>query len=278
MTPPDPRPALLALDFDGVVCDTVREALRSAWEVCRELGVVGAERPPGDLAERFVRLRPVVEFGWEFPLLALALLDQASEEQLLQGFQTVWRRRVLERHRVMPEELGARFDAVRDRAIRRDLDGWLAEQGLYPGVGDRLRRALAEGIPTFVITTKEGRFAHRLLAVAGVPFPAEQVWGKEQARPKPDLLRALIGRYGLAPGDVWFVEDRLQTLEAVEREQDLAAVGLFLATWGYTLPPQRAEAERHPRIRLLTLAQFGRDFGAWLERPDGRGLEVPAGR
>jgi phosphoglycolate phosphatase-like HAD superfamily hydrolase len=261
------RPDLLALDFDGVLCDSVHEAFRSGWEVCRELGMAKTEKPPADLAAAFVRIRPVLEFGWEFPALVCALLDGVPEEALRQSFQATWRPRTLERHGLTREELMRRFDAVRDRAISADLDAWLADQGLYPGVADRLRTALQDGVLAFVITTKEGRFAHRLLAVHGVDFPADQVWGKEQARPKPELLRTLIARYKLEPAGVWFVEDRLETLRAVERERELDQVSLFFATWGYTLPAEIAEAKADRRIAPLTLPQFCRDFAAW--RPAG---------
>ena len=59
---------------------------------------------------------------------------------------------------------------------------------------------------------------------------------------------------------VWFVEDRLETLECVvtcsRRDPRLADVELLLAAWGYTTPASRSAARRHPRIRLLTLPQF----------------------
>ncbi|HYL82537.1 MAG TPA: hypothetical protein VEU07_17095, partial [Candidatus Acidoferrum sp.] len=63
--------------------------------------------------------------------------------------------------------------------------------------------------------------------------------------------------------DIWFVEDRLKTLQSVESQPDLAAVGLFLATWGYLMPGDRQEAARDPRTVPLTLDQFRQDFPAW---------------
>ena len=44
----------------------------------------------------------------------------------------------------------------------------------------------------------------------------------------------------------------------------LDAVGLFLAAWGYNTPAQRDAARRDDRIVLLSLAQFGSDFAAWV--------------
>jgi phosphoglycolate phosphatase-like HAD superfamily hydrolase len=256
-------PRLLALDFDGVICDTVREGCRSAWQVCREIVPLHGDAPPPDLTARFVRMRPVLEHGWEFPVLVLAILDGIPEARLWEAFQTDCRQRMLDKHRLTPKGLAARFDAARDRTIQRSLDEWLDDQGLYPGMAERLRAILRTDVTLYVVTTKEGRFAHKLLEVGGVTMPAEQVWGKEQARPKPELLRVLSRNHGVPPRDIWFVEDRLKTLQSVLPEPDLAEVGLFLATWGYVMPGDPAEAAREPRIRPITLEQFCRDFSAW---------------
>ena len=257
------EPKLLALDFDGVICDTVREGCRSAWQVCREFVPLNGDAPPPELASLFVRLRPVVEHGWEFPVLVLAILDGIPEATIREAFQTTCRERILEKYRMTPRQLAARFDAVRDRAIAKSLDGWLADQGLYPGMADRLRAVLASGIALYVITTKEGRFAHTLLETHGVTMPPDRVLGKEQARPKPELLQVLAKAHGLAYRDIWFVEDRLKTLQAVTGETDLAEVGLYLALWGYVMPADRDQAASDPRIVPLSLEQFCREFSAW---------------
>jgi phosphoglycolate phosphatase-like HAD superfamily hydrolase len=256
-------PRLLALDFDGVICDTVREGCRSAWQVCREFVPLNGDAPPPELAALFVRLRPVVEHGWEFPVLVLAILDGIPEATIWDAFQTTCRAQVLEKYRATPRQLAARFDAVRDRTIARSLDDWLSDQWLYPGMADRLRAILADGITTYVVTTKEGRFAHTLLETHGVTMPLERVWGKEQARPKPELLRVLARTHGVAYRDLWFVEDRLKTLQAVTREADLTDVGLYLALWGYIMPTDPDKAAADARVVPLTLERFCGDFGTW---------------
>jgi phosphoglycolate phosphatase-like HAD superfamily hydrolase len=261
------EPRLLALDFDGVICDTVREGCRSAWQVCRDIVHLNGDVPPPELTALFVRLRPVLEHGWEFPVLVLAILDGIPESTIWEAFQTTCRQRVLDTHRLTPKELAARFDAARDRTIRRSLDEWLDDQGLYPGMAERLRAILRTEVALYVITTKEGRFAHKLLEVGGVTLPPDQVWGKEQARPKPELLRVLSREHAVAFRDIWFVEDRLKTLQSVTPESDLAEVGLFLAAWGYVMPGDLDEAARDPRIVPITLDQFCRDFSAWRRNP-----------
>lgn len=192
-----------------------------------------------------------------------AIIEGVPEAELLQEFQTVWRQRILEAHRLNRADLSARFDAARDLWIRTDLRGWLASNHLYPGIVERLRTIVNSQVKLFVITTKEGRFAHMLLEQNGVNLPAAHVWGKERAQPKEDLLRALRQEHVVNYDDIWFVEDRLKTLQSVAQQADLRGVGLFLATWGYNTPAEREEAARNPRIVLLTLHQFCGEFAAW---------------
>lgn len=263
-------PKILALDFDGVICDTAHETLTSTWQVYREIWGADGDDPSPEAAAAFHRMRPALEIGWEAPVLLRAILEGVPEATLLREFQTTWRLRIVEVNRLDPADLAARFDAARDAWIRRDPPGWIASNHFYPGIADRLRALVGGDVRVFVITTKEGRFAHLLLEANGVTLPAAHVWGKERTRPKADLLRVLRQEEGVDYRDIWFVEDRLPTLRAVQQQADLAAVGLFLATWGYNTPAEQDEAAADQRITTLTLEQFCGDFSGWTRtRADG---------
>jgi len=256
-------PKILALDFDGVLCNSVYEGMRSAWRVYRDIWDGSGDTPPPKVAEAFVRLRPAMEIGWEFPVMLRALIEEIPEATLVQEFQTTWRQRIVENHKLNPKDLTARFDGTRDEWIGKDLDSWLGCQNLYRGIAGRLNGLLKSEVQLFVITTKEGKYARLILERSGVPFPAERIWGKERARPKTDLLRVLHREHGVTHADIWFVEDRLKTLQSVEQQADLGEVNLFLAAWGYNTPGEQNEAKADERIALLTLEQFCGAFSAW---------------
>ena len=82
----------------------------------------------------------------------------------------------------------------------------------------------------------------------------------------------LAAAHGRRPR-LWFVEDRLATLEHVTTHPDLADVGLFLAAWGYNTAETRQSVGPSGRIRLLQLDQFRRGLAAWtvgaIERGQG---------
>jgi hypothetical protein len=248
------QPELLALDFDGVICDGLREYFQTAWLAHCELWTADQPQPPAGLAEVFYRLRPIVETGWEMPVLIHALRSGFSETEILQDWSNI-SVELLHHHRTSPQFVGAVVDRLRDQAIQQDLPAWLGAHQFYPGVIDRLKT-----VENFVIiSTKEGRFIHQLLTDAGVVLPLERIFGKEQKRPKSEILRDLKPHYR----SIWFIEDRLPTLEKVVQQADLHDIGLFLADWGYNLSTERDRAAQSDRIQVIGLEQFTAAFAAW---------------
>lgn len=260
-------PTLLALDFDGVLCDGRREYFQSAWRAYGQIWTSAAPLPPPDLEQPFYRLRPVVETGWEMPLLLRAMQLGYAEAQLLQDWTTIAPQLLASEGLTQPQ-LQTALDHQRDHWIQTDLAGWLDLHSFYPGTIARLQAAIAAGVTVVIITTKESRFVKQLLHEAGIS-PLPQIFGREQQRPKREILRSLqqSGESDLptAPANpsIWFVEDRLKTLQDVQQQPDLARVVLFLADWGYNTPAEREQARQDPRLHLLPLAQFSQPFGTW---------------
>ena len=260
-------PALLALDFDGVLCDGRPEYFEAS---CRAYGHVW---PPLTLARRrdlrsaFYRLRPVIMSGWEMPVLLRALVLRRAERRL----HAAW---ADERERLVAGVAAPRaevvdiirkaLDGVRRDWIRTGPEAWLGAHRPYVPLAT-LRRVVTAPPRTAVVTTKEGEFARRILESWGVDI--KDVHGKERGEHKCDNLSELLADPGTGDGELWFVEDRLETLECVvrctARDPRLGRVRLFLAAWGYNTPDARARAGREPRIRLLSLKTFAAGVASW---------------
>lgn len=255
-------PTILALDFDGVICDGLIEYFQTAWRTYCQIWSPSTQKPPDDLAPSFYRLRVVIETGWEMPVLIRALLLGISEEKILQEWAAIAQAMLLLAG-LKATDIGMKLDTVRDEWIAKDENGWLSLHRFYPGVVEKMRSLVASSVQLVIVTTKEGRFVKQLLQQQGVQMPAEWIIGKESKRPKYQILQELIGVTSPKPLSLWFVEDRLKTLQLVQQQSDLDAVKLYLADWGYNTAAERESGRHDPRIQLLSLSQFVQDFCAW---------------
>jgi phosphoglycolate phosphatase-like HAD superfamily hydrolase len=240
--------AVLALDFDGVLCDSARETGITGWKVARDLWQDMVEPlPPQSLLDKFFHARPVIETGFEAILMMRLLKDGAEPEDLLESFQ--WR---LQEYLVRPGTDAVRlkrlYGAVRDRWIQEDPQGWLSLSPLYPGVGKTLNN-LPSGVSCYIVTTKQERFVQQLLEYNGVPCALDHIFGLDRGMTKEAMLLLFLERH---PNNrVHLVEDRLATLKRVLPQPDLAAVRLHMACWGYNTESECREAGRL-NIHLLS--------------------------
>jgi len=261
MTTPD----ILALDFDGVCCDGLREYFETSRRTCAR--VWPEDAPPAESAfVAFCALRPVILSGWEMPVLLRAITRGVPRAEILGDWERVRAELVAAgtpAGDALIARLGQALDEVRREWIVADEAGWIALHAPYVGV-DELRHLVAEPPRSVLVTTKEGAFARRILDRWDVRFA--DVQGKETGVHKCLNLRALIAAWQAERGSrprLAFVEDRLETLRHVATHPDLDDVALFLAAWGYNTEAARAAARADRRIRLLTLERFRRGAASW---------------
>jgi phosphoglycolate phosphatase-like HAD superfamily hydrolase len=246
---------ILALDFDGVICDGMAEYWQTAWRTYTQVWQLDRLEPSPGVAEKFRELRPLIEVGWEMPVLIRALTLGISIDRMLSSWQRI-RDRILADSRLSGVKVSQQLDTVRDNWIQQDPGSWLRLHQFYPGVVDMLNELPNRKIQPIIITTKESRFVIQLLQEHGVEIASEFIWGKELKRSKIDSLKMILDRGAKKSPTVWFVEDRLSTLSKVAAQPELEAVKLYLAEWGYNTVAEREAALQQSRIQTLALADL----------------------
>jgi phosphoglycolate phosphatase-like HAD superfamily hydrolase len=255
-------PTILALDFDGVICNGLIEYFQVAWRTYCKFWPCADQSQTEELTNKFYRLRPVIETGWEMPVLIKALLQGVEEDKILQDWSNI-SQKILRQEDFTAQEIAFTLDKQRDEWIATDKNGWLSLHKFYPGVVERIQSIYNTQIALYIVTTKEGRFVKELLLQAGFDLPQEVIFGKEEKRPKYEILRELKQESNDFTTSLWFVEDRIKTLQKVKEQPDLEDVELFLADWGYNIAKDREAAQQDMRINLISLAQFTQDFDRW---------------
>lgn len=262
-----------ALDFDGVICDSVAEssitAINGACVVWpgSAMGLAAGGNPYPDWLVRSVeRVRPIIETGYENLILARYIAETGSAEaadrlveSLLEGKNnwTTLRDDLMEKWDVDRSTLVETFGKARDDWIERDVKSWLAANKFYPDVADALNSSTAD---IFIVSTKQARFVKLLLDTYNVHrIPESRIYGLESGT-KIASLKRIVSLPESKGRKVLFVEDRYPTLEAVSLSMLGQPLRLFLASWGFNTDNDRKTAERHPFIEVLDLPSFTARF------------------
>lgn len=246
---------VLALDFDGTICDGMAEYWQTAWRTYTKMWQLDRLEPSAGIAEKFRELRPLIEVGWEMPVLIRALTLGISTERMHSSWQRI-RDRILADSRLSGVTVSQQLDSVRDNWIQQDPSSWLGLHKFYPGVVDTLNSLADRKIQLVILTTKESRFVSQLLKQEGIELASEYIWGKELKRNKTDSLKMILDRGVKKSPTVWFVEDKLSTLSKVASQPELEAVKLYLADWGYNTSVERESLQQQSRIQSLSLAEL----------------------
>lgn len=253
-----PHHKILALDFDGVICNGLREyfeiARRAYLQIWQQDLVANPEITIETWRQDFYNLRPVVETGWEMPVVLRALQLGFTAEDILGNWSAI-ALKIITTENIQSSEIAKAVDSLRDQWIAEDVNDWLSYHEFYPGVAAQIQQAQALGIEVLIISTKEGRFIQELLNRSGIDLARSAIFGKETKRPKPEILQELLNTNPQLE-TLWFVEDRLKTLEQVASLPALESVKLFLADWGYNTQSMRDTLVNHPQIQLISLAEF----------------------
>jgi phosphoglycolate phosphatase-like HAD superfamily hydrolase len=248
-------PDLIALDFDGVICDGLLEYFQTTQKTYCQ---IWESENTDHLAEQFYQLRPVIETGWEMPILLRALFLNYSDQEILEHWSNV-RDKIIQSENINPKKLGFTVDQIRDHWIASDRENWLNLHRFYPGITQTIKNILHQ-TQLYIITTKEGRFVKQLLQKAQIDLNPDFIFGKEIKQPKYETLRQIIKASHHPNPTIWFIEDRLEALNQVAQQSDLNQVQLFLAAWGYNTAKTRSSLSQNQRINLLSLEEFNRGF------------------
>ncbi|KAF8063748.1 hypothetical protein HT031_003605 [Scenedesmus sp. PABB004] len=158
------------------------------------------------------------------------------------------------------QALQAAFEAHRAAWLASDRAGWLQRNQPYPGMVDALSTC---DYPLYFASSKA---AHRVATLLAAHFGLADVTPDSPRlfasllppeEQKAAALRTIGARPVCAGGArKHFVDDRLDTLRAVQRAGGLDDWQLYLADWGYNTAAERAAAAAAPGIRLLSRPAF----------------------
>lgn len=244
--------ALLILDFDGVICDSLPECFASSWYAYHELRTGAAPASvPLDAFRRFSAMRPYIRSGEDYLLIqelvaaGRAVADQREFDALVAraGPETMRQYKSL-------------LYQARDRLVAEAPGYWYSLNHVYPHMRAGMLRLHADK-EVYILSTKRAAFICRILDASAIGFPPENVL-YSGSRAKVDMIRELAASTGRSRAV--FVDDQVDHFAGARSwsSGDLT-VECRLATWGYVRAEWIAETEDYRPIapeeasRLLEL-------------------------
>jgi phosphoglycolate phosphatase len=122
-----------------------------------------------------------------------------------------------------------------------DREGW-KNNSVFPGVEQMLTELHKDGFPLYVCTSKQLRFATRILDHFGLTPFFQAVYGDKaeyESHSKIGLLARLIEEQGLVRHATWMVGDRIFDIEAAHANN----LPCLFAGWGYGPEVEGTQAE-----------------------------------
>lgn len=243
----------MALDFDGVIADSILECALVACngyyafqgsgtrlKSSREISAI--------TLSKFRLLRPYIRSGEDYLYLFQALdegIEIADQVEFDKFHDT---------HLDRKESYYQLFYAEREALMISDYENWIALNPLYNGMADFLQ-SLKQGILLQIISTKAARYISKILDYNGIRLAAKQIHQAGRGLSKIDIIKRLLRENQLSPGQVVFIDDHPDTV----REVSATGVVCLLAGWGYNTAQQR-RMYRAKNLELVDFQQFCKEF------------------
>lgn len=240
----------LALDFDGVIADSIDECLVTAHNSYTKY--LDLYSPRFDLQDfdseditRFRELRPLIRRGEDYVFL-LQAMHESVELVTQNDFDNF-----LDENDERRASYRNVFYTVRIILQEEKPKEWLGLNPLYPGMSEFLRARLSAG-NTVIVTTKDLLSVQLLLRDAGVEFDPMDLFQATRDLRKPSIINDILNARHWDPDQTVFIDDHVATVLEVNENIPVTSV---CASWGYNTEEQQ-DIIRDAGLEVLELNEF----------------------
>ena len=238
---------VVALDFDGVICNSMNEGMRVAfgayeeWQTGVPASISVETALPAGFDEYFRTYRHLVRPAQEYWLIVHTYLTGCAP-LLPDEFP-----RLAREAQVQLVEFGPIYFRTRVRLRASSIEEWLGLHYLYAefseGWSELGRKALS-----YIVTTRDRESLERLLRRFDIDIPVERCWTKERPGGKPAAIVDIACECGRKPSEILFVDDHPEHL----RDVSSTGASLFWAEWGFWPETDPGPRDSYERIRSIT--------------------------
>ncbi|MFW6134833.1 MAG: HAD family hydrolase [Elusimicrobiota bacterium] len=238
---------ILAVDYDGVIVDSVMDSLFVSHNAyLRLFGSASRQKFGGELftfqnwpviqkkykkeIEYYRSLRPYIRGATDYGLIQ-KLMEEGREIRNQQEFDH-YRQTV----RFDFKKFHDAFYEERKRLQQENFEGWLALEPPYKEVIRGMRQFAKEGIKVMIATSNRREYIVRTFypQYYDIPVDPDDVLDFRFGEDKSSQMHHICDKYGVNYQDIYFIDDQLAHLEQTGK----LGIHIFLAGWSYATQEQ----------------------------------------
>ncbi len=247
----NPKKNILALDFDGVIANSITECLvtgHNAYAIYEDTEKVESiDQLDSGWVEQAKAMRNFIRNGEDYVYIALALDDDADikSQQDFDNFKN--------EHNDRNDDFFKIFYNERLRFANEQPRQWAALNPLYDGMALFLKSVPRNQF--YIITTKKLVFVNKILHAHGLYFLNSNLHDTSPEQSKRDIIESIIAERRIKPESLYFVDDQVDTLIKTQP----SGINCVFAEWGYNNPAQQQTATEND-ITTMDLDTFYHTF------------------
>jgi len=218
----------LALDFDGVIADSILECLVTAYNAFsvhqgrRDFRTHTQDFSSAEI-RRFRETRSFIRRGEDYVYLLQAAQEkyQLLEQADFDAFA--------EKNDGLRETYRELFYGQRKLLQDKHRSDWIGLNAIYPGM-DQFLRGLKDRNAVFIVTTKDIDSVELILRSQDIQLNRANMFQATKTYGKPQIINEIIASRNMSADDIRFIDDHAGTVMEVWQLTDVEA---YFAQWGY---------------------------------------------
>tara|TARA_B100001250_G_scaffold239623_1_gene205913 strand:+ start:7849 stop:8586 length:738 start_codon:yes stop_codon:yes gene_type:complete len=213
---------IVALDFDGVICNSLNECLIVSYCAFNEnlnLSYDSSKIRPTH-QKQFNKYRYLVGPAHQFYYLWDMILS--NEGNIIESFNR------LDYNEAMEKKFAKKFYAIRKKMINNNFDEWLLLNPFYSNVLLFIKENF-DFDKFFIVTSKDLFSVVKLLEFNKIKLDKDHIFSRELSFSKVRLFEILKSNFNIMFEDIIFIDDKISHLLEVQP----LGIDCYLSTWGY---------------------------------------------
>lgn len=230
---------IVFLDFDGVLCDSIKEAY-----LLSRYAYYGADVHDAidSLFERFKKHRYLVTNSWQYFLL-IEILNNFSEDEVV---YSKFKKSIIKKNIQEYQDLNLKFIFKRNELINNDLDFWNTLETPTSFLL-KLKNEIQKNNNYAILSTKTKNAIKAKFNYWNINFNENRILGKEDIKDfsKGQFIRNYLSFNGFK--DAILVDDSIDNINSCKNLN----IKALLTNWGYVSPFAKGISEDEV-IKILT--------------------------